>query len=90
MFISPLSAAANGEEKIRLTVFVLNDQGLGIGGKQVVLGEDERLTIDQIQPMTDEYGRAIFDISCGNTGDYYIEASVDKKILPQRLKLMFR
>ena len=34
IFSTPSQARANGQEKIRLTVFILNNQGLGVLGKK--------------------------------------------------------
>lgn len=90
LFASPLEAKADGQEKIRATVFILDDQGLGVAGKPVFLGEDERLEVLAIQAVTDDLGRAIFDISASQPSEYLIEARVENKTLPQRVKLSFR
>jgi len=49
VFITPLRARANEQEKIRVTVFVLDDQGLGVMGKKVVLAAVEALNIENIR-----------------------------------------
>lgn len=90
LFASPLSARADGKEKIRVTIFVLESQGRGVYGKPVFLGEDERLEITPIQAVTDNLGRAIFDISATAPAEYFIEARVGNQLLPQRLRLNFR
>jgi len=89
LFASPLTARADGQEKIRLTVFLLDSSGRGVAGMPVFLGQDERLTIYPTQPLTDELGRAFFDISATTAGTYLIEARAENKVLPQRLKLTF-
>jgi len=89
LFASPLRAAADGQEKIRVTVFLLDSSGKGVVGQTVFLGQNERLTISPIQPTTDELGRAIFDISANSAGEYLIEARVGSEILPQRVKIIF-
>jgi len=49
LFVSPLRAKANGQEKIRITVFVLNNQGLGVLGKELFLSPNPDLSVDIIQ-----------------------------------------
>jgi len=89
LFASPLRAAADSQEKIRITVFLLDSSGRGVVGQTVFLGQNERLTISPVQPTTDELGRAIFDISANSPGEYLIEARVGSEILPQRVKISF-
>jgi flagellar basal body-associated protein FliL len=90
LFISPLSAQSGGKEKIRLTVFLLDNQGRGVANQAVFLGQNEKLEVTIIQGITDNLGRAYFDISAFSSGDYLIEARVDNLILPQRVKLNFK
>ena len=90
VFASPLSAEIGGREKIRVTVFVLDTEGRGVYGKPVFLGQDERLEITSVQAVTDNLGRAIFDISATTVADYFIEARVENRILLQRAKVNFR
>lgn len=89
LFASPLSAATNGE-KIRISVFILDGRGMGIAGKLVLLGQNENLKVEAIQPTTDYLGKAIFDISSLSPGLYFLEASVDGAILPQRVTVTFK
>lgn len=90
LFASPLAAAAGNREKIRLTIFVLNSTGLGVRGEAVFLGENEKLTVTAVQPVTDDLGRAIFDVSASLAGEYLMEARVGGKVLPQRVRISFR
>lgn len=90
LFISPLSAQSGGKEKIRLTVFLLDNQGRGVANQAVFLGQNEKLEVTIVQGVTDNLGRAYFDISAFSSGDYLIEARVDNLILPQRVKLNFK
>ena len=90
LFASPLQAQANGSEKIRVTAFILDSQGKGVTGEAVFLGQDERLEITPVQTITDNLGRAIFDISSKTPVDYLIEARVGNKVLLQRVKVSFR
>lgn len=90
MFASPLQAQADGKEKIRITVIILDSEGWGVAEKLVVLGQDARLRMTPVQPVTDSLGKAIFDVASTVPADYFIEARVDNQILPQRVKITFR
>lgn len=90
MFASPLRAQADGTEKIRMTIVILDSEGLGVAEKLVVLGQDARLTINPVQPVTDSLGKAIFDLSSTTAGEYFLEASIDNQVLPQRVRVSFR
>lgn len=89
IFLTPLRAKANRIEKIRLTVFVLNNQGLGVLGRNVDLSVDPSLIKEAIQARTDNFGKAIFDISSTSAGDYFLEVRVDDTLLPQKAHLSF-
>lgn len=89
LFITPLRAQANGDEQIRLTVFVLNNQGLGVLGKTVEVAQDPALVIKAIQPQTDNTGKAIYDISSTKSGEYYLEVKIEDKPLLQKAHLSF-
>jgi hypothetical protein len=90
LFISPLEAKADKKEKIRLSVFVLNDQGLGVPAKKVVLNHAPELLIDEVQNQTDNYGRAIFDLSTSFPGEYFLEATVDSARVGEGMKTIFK
>ena len=90
LFASPLQAQVDIKEKIRVTIFILDSQGKGVYGQPVFLGQDERLEITPIQAVTDELGRAIFDVAAKVPAEYLIEARVNNQILPQRVKVSFR
>jgi len=90
LFISPLSAQSGGKEKIRLTAFLLDNQGRGVANQAVFLGQNEKLEITIVQGVTDNLGRAYFDIAAFSSGDYYLEAKTNNQILPQRVKLNFK
>lgn len=89
VFTNPLKAQADGKEKIRVTVFILNSQGLGVLGKNVSIGLDSHLILDAVQSATDQSGKALFDISSSTPGEYYLEVSVDEFKLPQKTRLTF-
>ena len=89
VFTNPLKASADGKEKIRVTIFVLNSQGLGVYGKKVSMGIDPRLVVNSVQQHTDSTGKAIFDFSSASPGEYYLEVSIDELKLPQKARLSF-
>ncbi len=89
LFVTPLKARANGQEKIRITIFILNDQGLGVMGKKVFVAQDPNLTVDTIQGLTDAYGKAYFDVAGTKTGEYYLEVTADGSPLKQKAHLSF-
>ena len=89
IFSTPIQAKANNEEKIRVTVFILNDQGLGVMGKKVIIAPDTSLRIETIQGLTDDYGKAYFDVSSNKAGEYYLEVKVDDNALKQKAHLVY-
>ena len=89
IFITPTQAKGNGQEKVRMTVILLNAQGLGVQGKSVVLETPSELKIEPVQNITDTFGKGIFDISSQKPGDYYVNVSVDNKSLTQKAHLVF-
>lgn len=89
IFSTPSQARANGQEKIRLTVFILNNQGLGVMGKKIFIGTDQSLNIEAIQGLTDNYGKAYFDISAVKAGEYFLEIKADDTALKSKAHLVF-
>jgi hypothetical protein len=89
-FASPLIASAGENEKIRITVFVLDSQGRGVAGQPVFLGQNQNLTVFPVQSTTDAYGKAVFDVSSSLPLEYLVEVSVNGKSLPQKLRITFR
>lgn len=90
LFASPLTAAADGKEKIRLTVFVLNNQGRGVYGQTVALIKDESLTAAAVQSTTDQLGQAIFEVAALSAGEYFLQAQVGGRLLSQKVRVVFR
>ncbi len=88
IFASPLRAGVGGE-KIRITVFILDSTGKGVFGKTVELGEVPALDIAKTQNVTDETGKAVFDVSSRAKGLFSIEAVYDGNVLPQRIQATF-
>lgn len=90
VFASPINALADGESIIRVTVFLLNNQGLGVGGQSVNLKVQPEANISPVSPVTDNLGRATFDLTSNTPGDYTISAEVEDGSLPQMVSVSFR
>lgn len=87
-FASPLKAKTGGEY-IRVTVYVLDAQGLGIRGKSVEMGEVAGLAVNDVQGTSDDGGMVAFDISSEKAGLYIVQPVVEGKILNQRIEITF-
>ena len=91
IFGSPLTAAANGKEKIKISVFLLNQRGMGVEKKQISLKTTPTgLNIEASQNTTDKTGQAIFYLSSKSSGQFQIQAQVDGQTLPQTVTVNFR
>jgi len=73
IFASPLSAQSGGD-KIKISVFLLSDQGKGVPQKQVTLNAIPVLEVNPVQPTTDEKGQSVFEISSSTPGRFTITA----------------
>ncbi len=90
IFVSPLQATANGQEKIRITVFILNNQGLGVLGKKVAISQVNGVIVDSVQGLTDQSGKAVFDASSTVPGEFYLEVVIDEGArLPQKAHVSY-
>lgn len=87
---SPLIARADGEEKIQIFAFVLNDQGRGVAGKSVQISTNPSLNIKPVQPQTDKFGQVIFEATSSQPGQFAVSASVDGQPFPQTMTLTFQ
>lgn len=95
IFGSPLLAAANGEEKIRVSVFLLDAKGRGVPNKTIELRATAKQgggmpQIKAVQPTTDNFGKAVFEVVSTFSGQFVITAVVDGLELPQPVTLTFR
>ena len=90
LFASPLTAAADGSQSIRLTVFVLDSQGRGVYNQAVTLIKDESLTPTAVQPVTDQLGQAVFEVATLRPGEYFLQAQVGGRALSQKVRVVFR
>ncbi len=53
------------------------------------LAQNQDLKIDSIQSLTDGFGKAVFDVSSGKTGEYYLDVTIDGSALNQKAHLTF-
>ncbi len=90
VFASPIAATADGTSIIRITVFLLNNQGLGVAGKNVSLKITGSVNVANTQPTSDNMGRAIFDLTSSTPGSYTVSAEVEGVLLPQTVSISFR
>jgi len=97
VFASPVISKAGGMDRIRITVFVLDDTGKGVLGKKVDLNcKDKALcqtaavTFSSVQSNTDNTGQAIFDLSAQSSGSFELQASVGSQPIPQTVTVVFR
>lgn len=89
LFASPLQANTKNNEKIRITVFVLDNQGLGVANQSVTITSQQNLTVENIQSTTSDTGQASFDISSTTPAKYPISAKVGTNQIPQSISVTF-
>ena len=96
LFASPLQAKASDKdlpsdrrEMIRLTIFLLDGRGLGVGNQTITLHLPKDVTILSQQEITDNTGKAVFDIASSTNQTFYATASVGNAKLPQKVRVVF-
>lgn len=89
LFASPIQAKADGLEKVRLTIFLLDGRGLGVPNQTVTINVSPLVTLQESQNVTDESGKAIFDLSSSTNKTFNVSAQVGNKTLPQQVKIVF-
>lgn len=89
LFASPLQAKADGLEQIRLTVFLLDGRGLGVPNQLVKLNLPTSVRITKSQEVTDQTGKAVFDLISPTPQTIHVSASVGTSTLPQKVKITF-
>lgn len=90
IFASPISARSDGVSVIRLTVFLLNEQGLGAENQKVkIIVTPSNLQVKEVQVVSDEIGRALFDVTSTIPGDYTITAAASGVALLQTVSISF-
>ncbi|MBU2592544.1 Ig-like domain-containing protein [Patescibacteria group bacterium] len=96
VFGAPLVCEADGKTKCMVNVFLLNDQGLGAPDKQIALFSRPKANaagntlINGVQEITDNFGKAVFEVTSGNPGQFEISAEVEGIEIPQKVTLTFK
>jgi len=98
VFGSPLLAEANGQDKIRVSVFLLDAKGRGVPNRQIDLSIQPKEgtvsgglpQIKAVQATTDEFGRAVFEVVSQFPGQFSAIATVGGLEFPQKVTLTFR
>jgi flagellar basal body-associated protein FliL len=89
LFASPIQAKADGQEKIRVTVFLLDSNGLGVSQQSVTLQVPSSVQIETLQSITDDLGKATFNLFSTIPGKYALSASTSTLSLNQKINLLF-
>ena len=89
LFASPIQAKADGQEKIRVTVFLLDSDGLGVSQQSVTLQVPTGVQVEKVQNITDDLGKATFNLSSTLAGKYSISASTTTVTLNQKINILF-
>ena len=89
VFASPLSAKSP-TERIRVTVFLLDEKGRGVAGKEIYLKTNPAgVNFSAVQSITDKMGQAVYDLATATPGKYVVEAQTDGNSLPQTVTVKF-
>jgi len=89
LFVSPLQAKADNKEKIRLTVFILDGRGLGVSNQIIDLSTPAQISITEVQKITDDSGKAVFDLSSNIPGQFNVSAQTKNGTVPQQVRVVF-
>ena len=91
LFASPLEAAANGREKVRVTVILLSSDALPVSGQVVSLASVPfGLIVAPTEQTTDHEGKAYFDALSQTPGSYTLSAMSGTLQLNQRVGIEFK
>jgi len=96
VFGAPLLVRADGEEKVRVNAFLLNEDGRGVPNQVVGLRAEDNsgragvVEVGEVQPMTDEFGKAVFELSSEKEGQFVVTASVGGTDWPQTVTVTFK
>ena len=89
LFASPLQAKADNKEKMRITVFILDGRGLGVPNQTISLSSSSKISITEVQNITDDSGKAVFDLSSNTPGRFDVAAKTKNGTIPQQVKVVF-
>jgi hypothetical protein len=89
LFASPLQAKADGQEQIRITVFLLDGRGLGVAGQPVTLRLPSTVTVNNPNSTTDDTGKITFDLASPVPAQISVQAQTNGLLLPQKVRIVF-
>ena len=89
LFVSPLKARADGKDRIRLNVVVLDSQGKGVANQSLTVTTKPTILYEAIQQTTDLYGRATFDFYTGTKGQYEVSAEAAGVAIGEPVTVVF-
>ena len=97
LFGSPLLAAPNGEDKIRINAFLLDDNGRGVPNRRVEVtvqsktgGGGGNAQLAEVQATTDSLGKSVWELVSTVAGQFIVTATVDGVAFPQQVTVVFR
>jgi hypothetical protein len=89
LFASPLSAKADSKESIRITAIILDSLGQGVANQTIELHHSPSLKADSSNPVTDETGKATFDLVANGPGKYTVSARTEDFSIAQTVTIEF-
>ncbi len=89
IFAWPLTAKANGTDKVEINVFVRNTNNLPLTNKQVTL-QTNLGNLDTATNTTDKSGKATFSLTSSSGGIAQVTATVDNQVqVKQNITIKF-
>ncbi len=79
IFAWPLTAKANGTDKVNINVFIRNVNNLPLTNKLVTM-QTNLGTLDSPTATTDKSGKATFNLTSSSTGIAQVNANVDNQV----------
>jgi len=97
VFASPVISQAGGIDRIRMTVFVIDETGRGVANKSVQLVcrdlslcQSSGLIVSSIQPSSDTSGQSFFEVVSQSAGSYELVANINGMAVPQTVTVVFQ
>ena len=92
IFISPVESDCQAREikqMTRINVFVLDQVGKPVIGARVQVNSTSTVLVKGLG-LTDNFGRAIFDVTCVSPADSYLPVVVDGKTISSKAHIVFK
>ncbi len=96
VFASPITAKADGQQKIQVNVFLLDKEGHGVAEQPLgvnvrpIAGAVGTPQVRQVQPTTNKNGQAVFELTSTFAGQFEITANAGGADLPQKVSVVFK